>query len=139
MHERTGLSPVGDGSCELGQFCAEEINAARVGDSAVFLFVGGVEVAAAALGDFDDRVVVFVGDLRDEVVDAARVYLKAGIGQWAFGGHFHMEAGVGVASGGGIQLGLSSEAAATSMGLATGIGDDAAVVVEADPVERGLS
>jgi hypothetical protein len=56
-----------------------------------------IEIAAAIFADLDDGVVVFARDLRNEVVDAARPYLKAGLGEWAFRGHFDVDLGYGVA------------------------------------------
>lgn len=79
--EAADAGAIGNGSGQLGEFLAEELDAAEVGDSAVLLVVGAIEIAAAALGDLDDGVVVFLRDAGDEVVDAAGPDLKAGIGQ----------------------------------------------------------
>src|SRR5580658_3191059 len=71
---------VRNGARQFRQMLPEELGAARVGDAAIFLLVGCVEITTAFLGDLDDGSVVFTSDLHHEVVYPARPYLQAGVG-----------------------------------------------------------
>src|SRR3984957_21103483 len=72
---RANACTVRDRSCEFCEHLAIPLNSARVRYPAV---VGGcVEIAAAALGDLDDRMIIFPGDLRNQVVDPTWPYLQA--------------------------------------------------------------
>ena len=46
--------------CQPGKLFAEKFDPMRIGNAAVLLVKGGVKIAAAALGDFNDRVVVLL-------------------------------------------------------------------------------
>src|SRR5580693_9334121 len=74
---RANAGPVRDRSCELREDLAVPLNSARVRYPSVVIAGGCVEIAAAALGDLDDRMVVFPGDLRNQVVDPTWPYFHA--------------------------------------------------------------
>lgn len=52
--EGANIRPVSDGARQFCQLFTEEFGAPRVRHTAVFFFVGRVEIAAAAFGDFND-------------------------------------------------------------------------------------
>ena len=49
---------VGDGARQFRKRLAVPLDAAPIGNAAVCLFIGTVEIAATALGDFNDGMVV---------------------------------------------------------------------------------
>ena len=57
-----------DSAAEGGQVAAHELDAAVIGNAAVL--VGGVEIRAAVLGDFEGRRFVFTRDPYQEVMEA---------------------------------------------------------------------
>jgi hypothetical protein len=54
----TNPSSVGDRASQFREHLAIPLDATAVGYAAVFFFIGSIEIPAAALGNFDDRVVV---------------------------------------------------------------------------------
>ena len=68
VEERPGVEganpgPVGDRAREFRKHFAIPLDAAEIGDAAVLFLIGTIQIAAAALGDFDDRAVIVLGDL----------------------------------------------------------------------------
>src|ERR1700676_998774 len=62
------VGAVEHGAAERVQVAAQELDAAFIGDVAVF--VGGIEIGATVLGDFQGRGFVFVGNAQEEIVEA---------------------------------------------------------------------
>src|ERR1700730_3323323 len=54
----THPSSIGDRASQFREHFAVPLDATAVGYAAVFFFIGSIEIPAAALGNFDDRVVV---------------------------------------------------------------------------------
>src|ERR1700722_10601165 len=54
----TNPSSIGDRASQFGEHFAVPLDATAVGYAAVFFCIGSIEIPAAALGNFDDRVVV---------------------------------------------------------------------------------
>ena len=88
---------IGDRARQFREHFAVPLDPAGVRDAAVLFLVGPIEITASALGDFDDRVVVFPLDLRNQVVHAPRPHFQTGIGQRAFRGHPRAETRVRIA------------------------------------------
>src|SRR5216683_1770797 len=78
------VGAIADGSAEGAEIAASELNAAGIGDIAVF--IGSVEIGASVFGDLDDRIVVLAGDAQEEIVEAVRPDFPAEIGENTFGG-----------------------------------------------------
>jgi hypothetical protein len=70
------------GASQLGQIAAQELDAAVVGDAAVF--VGPVKIGAAVLGDFERNTFVFTGNAYEEIVEALGPDFPSEVGEWAF-------------------------------------------------------
>jgi len=62
------VGAVQHGAAKRVQVAAQELDAAFIGDAAVF--VGGIEIGAAILSDFQGRGFVFAGDAENEIVEA---------------------------------------------------------------------
>ena len=62
-----------DGTCQLREFIAEEIDTACVRNASAILLVWTIQIAASALGNLDYWMVILARDLHDEVDDAVRV------------------------------------------------------------------
>ena len=56
--EGANPSSIGDRARQFREHFAVPLNATAIGYAAVFFFIGSIEIPAAALGNFDDRVVV---------------------------------------------------------------------------------
>lgn len=117
----THIRAARDSTRQLRQLFPEEINASRVRNVSAILYVWGIQVAAAALCDLNDGMVIFARNLHDEVIHSAGPYLEASIGQWSFGGHYGNCLRVAIGAAGRV-LGLCGNAATTAwMNCAAGI------------------
>ncbi len=58
--ERANLGAVGNRARQFRQHFAEPLDATHIRYPAALLFIRSIEISASALGDFDDRVVVFL-------------------------------------------------------------------------------
>src|SRR6476469_5936256 len=75
IHQGPGMEgadprSIGDGAGQFGEHFAVPLNPAPVRYAA--MLIGSIEITAAALGDFDDGMVVLLRNLGDQVVHAAR-------------------------------------------------------------------
>src|SRR5581483_1277035 len=82
---------------KLGQYLPKESRPALIGNAASFFCIRRVDITAAAFCDFDWRVIVFVRDLRDEIVDATWPDLELCVRERPFSRHHRMKARVGIA------------------------------------------
>ena len=57
-------------SREFSQRLTIPLDAARIRNSTLFLLIGAIEIAASALGNFDDRLVVVLRNFGYQVIDA---------------------------------------------------------------------
>src|SRR5947207_11151830 len=106
--ERTHLRSIRNGARKFSQFLPEPLDSPCVRYSAIFFFVGSIKVAAAALRDFNRRMVVFTRDLHHQVVDSARPNLQARLRQRSLTGHLRTEPRVRIASRRGIHFNLGA-------------------------------
>src|SRR5215467_9374231 len=126
-------------SRKFGQMLPVPINSAHVGNAPIFFVIRSVEVATTALGDLDDRMVVLLRDLRDEIVDALRPDFQPCFCQRALGGHGGSNSSVRIACASGVRLNLRSAETSAHGTRTARIGHDATrVVMEPHPVERSL-
>src|ERR1700691_737280 len=87
-----------NGTREFGKNGFKELLAAHIRYAAVFFFVRRIHVAATALCDLNDGMIVFARDLGHEVVDTAGPNFQSRLRERTFRCHHRMEACIWIAS-----------------------------------------
>ena len=79
------VGSVAHGACKFGEMALVEVGATGIRYMIAVGAVRRVPVAAAVFGDLDDRLVIFVADSGDDLVEACRPDLPGELGDGAVG------------------------------------------------------